>query len=68
MQMGSVSGHGSYVASDWMADWLHREALFVLAAWSRAKHGLAWDDLDRERRAALIALDHATRFELAPQA
>jgi nitric oxide reductase subunit B len=53
MQMGSVWGHGSYVAPDWTADWLHNEALFVLDTWSRAEHGRPWDDLDEERRAAL---------------
>jgi nitric oxide reductase subunit B len=26
-QMGTVWGHGSYVAPDWSADWLHREAV-----------------------------------------
>jgi nitric oxide reductase subunit B len=26
MQQGSIWGHGSYVAPDWSADWLHREA------------------------------------------
>ncbi len=25
-QMGTVWGHGSYLAPDWSADWLHREA------------------------------------------
>jgi len=29
MQQGSIWGHGSYVAPDWSADWLHREALNV---------------------------------------
>jgi len=53
MQMGSVWGHGSYVAPDWTADWLHREALFVLDSWSRAEHQHSWDELDEERRAAL---------------
>jgi nitric oxide reductase subunit B len=24
MQLGSIWGHGSYVAPDWAADWLHR--------------------------------------------
>ncbi|MGZ8251235.1 MAG: nitric-oxide reductase large subunit, partial [Methylophilaceae bacterium] len=28
-QLGTVWGHGSYVAPDWSADWLHREALAV---------------------------------------
>jgi nitric oxide reductase subunit B len=26
-QLGTVWGHGSYVAPDWSADWLHREAM-----------------------------------------
>ncbi len=26
-QIGTVWGHGAYVAPDWSADWLHREAL-----------------------------------------
>ena len=30
MQQGSIWGHGSYVAPDWSADWLHREALALL--------------------------------------
>ena len=34
MEVGSIWGHGSYVAPDWTADWLHREALFILDAWS----------------------------------
>ena len=30
MQRGSIWGHGSYLAPDWSADWLHREALAFL--------------------------------------
>ncbi len=30
-QLGTVWGHGSYVAPDWSADWLHREATTLLA-------------------------------------
>src|SRR5436853_5395157 len=26
-QLGTVWGHGSYVAPDWSADWLHRETV-----------------------------------------
>jgi nitric oxide reductase subunit B len=29
MQQGSIWGHGSYLAPDWSADWLHREATFL---------------------------------------
>jgi len=25
MELGSIWGHGAYVAPDWTADWLHRE-------------------------------------------
>jgi nitric oxide reductase subunit B len=31
MQQGSIWGHGSYLAPDWSADWLHREAQGLLA-------------------------------------
>jgi nitric oxide reductase subunit B len=37
MEVGSVWGHGSYVAPDWTADWLHREAMFILNKWSGAQ-------------------------------
>lgn len=30
-QLGTVWGHGSYVAPDWSADWLHREAVALKA-------------------------------------
>jgi len=29
-EMGTVWGHGAYQAPDWSADWLHREAVFML--------------------------------------
>jgi len=29
-EVGTIWGHGSYVAPDWSADWLHREAVFML--------------------------------------
>src|SRR5678816_3607679 len=35
MESGSIWGHGSYVAPDWSADYLHREALFILNDWSQ---------------------------------
>ena len=52
-QLGSVWGHGSYQAPDWSADWLHREALALLDVWSRAEHGVAFDQLDVESRGSL---------------
>jgi nitric oxide reductase subunit B len=55
MQVGSIWGHGSYVAPDWTADWLHREAIFALDEWSQAEDGRPFADLDVERQAALTA-------------
>ena len=41
MQLGSIWGHGAYVAPDWSADWLHREALGVLDLWAQREVGIA---------------------------
>src|SRR5690606_19138379 len=48
-QLGSVWGHGSYVAPDWSADWLHREALALRDIWAMQRHGAPY---------AAIAADH----------
>jgi nitric oxide reductase subunit B len=55
MEQGSIWGHGSYVAPDWTADWLHREATAVLESWAQADEGHAYGELDAERQAALRA-------------
>ena len=54
-QMGTVWGHGSYVAPDWSADWLHREATWLLDRWAQEDHGANYDALDVEQQAALRA-------------
>ncbi len=54
MQLGSIWGHGSYVAPDWSADWLHREAMGVLDLWARRDHGAAnYMQLSAEEQAGL---------------
>ena len=54
MQLGSIWGHGGYVAPDWSADWLHREAVGVLDQWAQREAGAAdYQSLDQERKAAL---------------
>lgn len=52
-EVGSVWGHGAYVAPDWTADWLHREATFVLDRWARAEGAGSYAALGTERQAAL---------------
>jgi nitric oxide reductase subunit B len=51
MEVGSIWGHGSYVAPDWTADWLHREATFILDRWSGTPDG--WGSLPRAQQAEL---------------
>src|SRR5512141_735718 len=54
-EMGSIWGHGSYVAPDWSADWLHREATALLDIWSKRETGKAYADLDTPQQALLQA-------------
>ncbi len=54
-EVGTVWGHGAYVAPDWSADYLHREAIWLLDHWAHAAHGRKYQDLDPEVRAALKA-------------
>src|SRR5215472_15223640 len=53
MEVGSVWGHGSYVAPDWTADWLHRETSFVLDRWAASDYGKPYDMLPLEEQAKL---------------
>src|SRR5262245_23817722 len=48
-EIGSVWGHGAYVAPDWSADWLHRELVFILDRWAGGKYASA----PAEQQAAL---------------
>jgi nitric oxide reductase subunit B len=54
-EIGSIWGHGAYVAPDWTADWLHRESVFIVDTWARAEGAASFEALSVERRAALTA-------------
>jgi nitric oxide reductase subunit B len=54
-QIGSIFGHGAYVAPDWTADWLHREATFTLDSWAQEKGSQSFAVLSVEDQAALKA-------------
>ncbi|MDZ7686322.1 MAG: hypothetical protein U5O39_16085 [Gammaproteobacteria bacterium] len=41
------SGHGAYLAPDWSADWLHREATTLLDLYAEDSHGRAFNGLAR---------------------
>jgi nitric oxide reductase subunit B len=53
MEVGSIWGHGSYVAPDWSADWLHREAMFILDRWANDEFKLDYNELGNEQQAQL---------------
>src|SRR6516162_9880808 len=53
MELGSIWGHGSYVAPDWTADWLHRELSFVLDQWSQREFNTRYEELSLENQARL---------------
>lgn len=52
-EVGSVWGHGAYVAPDWSADWLHREAVYILNKWAGQEYGQPYDNLTSEQKAGL---------------
>lgn len=54
-QLGTVWGHGSYVAPDWSADWLHREALALRQIWAQRDYRANFEDLTTIEQATLNA-------------
>jgi len=52
-EVGTVWGHGAYVAPDWTADWLHREAVWLLDYWAQQAGAKNYDSLKPEAQAAL---------------
>ena len=52
-EVGTVWGHGAYVAPDWTADYLHREAQYLLNRWSQEEQGKAFDQLTEVEQAAM---------------
>ena len=55
-EIGTVWGHGAYQAPDWSADWLHKEAVYMLNRMSLSEHGKLYQDLPAEDQAYLKAV------------
>ena len=53
-EIGTVWGHGAYVAPDWSADWLHRESVILLDRWAQR---------DGAARFAALSLDQQAVFK-----
>jgi nitric oxide reductase subunit B len=52
-EVGTVWGHGSYVAPDWSADWLHRESVYILNYWADTTYHKPFKDIPAEAQAML---------------
>ena len=52
-ELGSVWGHGAYIAPDWTADWLHREAVFLLNLWAQRDFQKPFEEINSEQQAQL---------------
>ena len=55
-QLGTVWGHGSYVAPDWSADWLHREAVAYRDIRSQTMYKAPYAKLTLAQRGSVDAL------------
>src|SRR5688500_11118975 len=54
-QLGSIWGHGAYVAPDWSADWLHREATAWLDIVAMRETSHPYAELSPQGQAAFAA-------------
>jgi nitric oxide reductase subunit B len=52
-EVGTIWGHGAYQAPDWTADWLHREAIYMLNEMAEGEYGKSYDAISEEQRALL---------------
>ena len=55
-EIGTVWGHGAYQAPDWSADWLHKEAVFILDKLAMQTEGVPYDKISEENQASLKVL------------
>src|ERR1035437_657916 len=55
-EVGTIWGHGSYVAPDWSADWLHREAAYMLDYLADTSYHKPFKDIPAEDQAMLKIL------------
>ncbi len=52
-EVGSIWGHGAYVAPDWSADFLHREAEWLANDWSQAEFSNGFAKINNEQQALI---------------
>ena len=54
-EIGTVWGHGAYVAPDWSADWLHRESEILLNTWAVRAGATNFESLGPDQQAIFKA-------------
>jgi len=54
-EIGTVWGHGAYVAPDWSADWLHRQSNILLDRWAQRDGASDFSMLNLDQQAVLKA-------------
>src|ERR1035438_4664818 len=54
-EIGTVWGHGAYVAPDWSADWLHRESEILLNTWTVRAGAVNFESLGPDQQAIFKA-------------
>jgi nitric oxide reductase subunit B len=52
-EIGTVWGHGAYQAPDWSADWLHKEAVFIINSMAISSDSVPYEKLNEEQKASL---------------
>ena len=55
-EVGTVWGHGAYQAPDWSADWLHKEAVFILDKLALQTDSVPYAQLSEEKQASYKVL------------
>lgn len=66
MQQGSIWGHGGYLAPDWSADWLHREAVSLIEIVTASPALQGTDDAKKDIIARAIVQDEMRRNTFVP--
>jgi len=61
MQQGSIWGHGGYLAPDWSADWLHREAQYMISGSASSASPSAAIDVPQRTVSQLAVSDEMRR-------
>ncbi|QQE11482.1 nitric-oxide reductase large subunit [Planctomycetota bacterium] len=54
-ELGSIWGHGAYVAPDWTADLLHRESIYMLNLWATEQYNKPFSEIDEANQAVLLS-------------